>query len=124
MPDDLKFYTDTHISKQIALQLRQHGIDIVRCEEVGMAEADDEAHLEYAAQENRVLITVDKGFRDRAFQRLADGRNHSGIILVHPDLQGNAGIGTIVEWCLFFFEAVREGAANISDFRNHFYSIP
>ncbi len=63
----LRFYTDTHIAKQIAIQLRQHGIDVIRCEEVNMAEAEDEQHLLYATQEGLILITFDKGFRDRAF---------------------------------------------------------
>jgi hypothetical protein len=46
----LKFYADTHIDKDVAIQLRKKGVDVVRCEDVGMAEADDEAHLDYAAQ--------------------------------------------------------------------------
>jgi len=33
----LQLYTDTHIAKAIAEQLRAHGVDVVRCEEVGMA---------------------------------------------------------------------------------------
>jgi hypothetical protein len=38
MAEKIKFYTDTHIAKAVAVQLRQKGVDIVRCEEVGMAE--------------------------------------------------------------------------------------
>jgi predicted nuclease of predicted toxin-antitoxin system len=62
MVNTLKFYLDTHISKQVALQLRQKGVDVVRCEEVGIAAADDEAHLEYAATEGRILISADQDF--------------------------------------------------------------
>lgn len=36
----LKFYTDAHIDKQVAIQLPRSRIDVVRCEEAGMAEAD------------------------------------------------------------------------------------
>ena len=32
----IKFYTDTHIARQVAIQLRAKGIDVVRCEDVGM----------------------------------------------------------------------------------------
>ena len=59
----LRFYTDTHIDKQVAIQLRTHGVDVVRCEEVGMAEAEDDAHLIYATQHERALITKDLTLR-------------------------------------------------------------
>jgi predicted nuclease of predicted toxin-antitoxin system len=44
----MKLYADTHIPKQVAIQLRQKGVDIVRCEEIGLAEADDNEHWAYA----------------------------------------------------------------------------
>jgi predicted nuclease of predicted toxin-antitoxin system len=40
----MKLYADTHIPKQVAIQLRQKGVDIVRCEDIGLAEADDNEH--------------------------------------------------------------------------------
>jgi predicted nuclease of predicted toxin-antitoxin system len=70
----LKYYTDTHIDKQVAVQLRQKGVDVVRCEEVGMAEADDESHLAYAAQNGLALVTKDAGFRVRHFNWLAQAK--------------------------------------------------
>ena len=124
MADELRFYADTHISKQVALQLRQRAIDIIRCEEVGMAEASDEAHLEYATEQGRILLTVDKGFRDRAFNWLAQGRKHGGVIIIHPDLQGLAGIGQIVSWCHFFHQAVELGAASEDEFKDKVNYIP
>jgi predicted nuclease of predicted toxin-antitoxin system len=39
--DTLKFYMDTHIPKAVAIQLRNKGIDVVRCEDVGLTESDD-----------------------------------------------------------------------------------
>lgn len=114
----LSYYTDTHIAKQIALQLRQHGIQVIRCEEVGLAEADDETHLKYATEANCVLITFDKGFRNRAFGWLADGRSHGGVIICKDRLQGPDGIGTIVKECVFYSEAVAASAATLDDFRN------
>jgi predicted nuclease of predicted toxin-antitoxin system len=114
----LAYYTDTHIAKQIAIQLRQHGVRVIRCEDVGLAEADDERHLAYATEAGCVLLTFDKGFRDRAFGWLADNRSHGGVIICKDDLQGPGGIGTIVRECLFFYEAVAVGAATLDDFRN------
>lgn len=80
--DELKFFTDTHISKQVAVQLSHRGVSVVRCEEVGLAEADDEELLTYASREGRAIITVDKGFKHRAFRWLAEGRDHGGVFLV------------------------------------------
>jgi len=119
----LKFYLDTHIPKQVAIQLRQRGIDAVRCEEVDMETADDEEHLAYSTKENCLLITFDKGFRDRAFRWLADGRSHGGIILVKSDLQGSSGIGIIVTECQFLHDAVEAEAATEDEFRNQVTEI-
>lgn len=119
----LKFYTDTHIAKQITIQLREREIDVVRCEEVDMAEADDEQHLRYSTEHNRILITFDKGFRDRAFRWIASGRSHGGVILVKSHLQGENGIGTIVKECVFLHEAVEIEAADAVEFRNQVTEI-
>jgi len=40
----IKFYTDAHVAKAIARQLHSRGVDIVRCQDVGMADADDSEH--------------------------------------------------------------------------------
>ena len=60
MTTPLKFYTDSHIQKAVADQLRAQGVDVVRCQDVGMADADDLPHLEYATEEGRVVVTNDK----------------------------------------------------------------
>lgn len=119
----LKFYTDTHVDKQVAIQLRARGVDVVRCQEVGLADVDDETHLTYAAEQGRILITFDKGFRDRAFTWLAAGKTHAGIFICNPDLQGEGGIGTIVGECLFYHEAVEAGAAQVSEFWDQVFKI-
>lgn len=115
---ELKFYTDTHLSRQIAVQLRKRGVSVVRCEEVGLAEADDEIHLQYATRGGYTLITFDRGFAARAYRWLAEGRSHGGVFICLDHLQGTGGIGTIVEMCLFYFEAVRQGAADIDEIRD------
>lgn len=120
---NLRFYADTHIAKQITIQLQQKGVDIVRCEDVGLAEADDEVHLEYATREDRVLITFDQGFRARAFNWLADGKSHAGIFLLNQRLQGSAGIGQIVTECQFYAEALEGGAITIDEIRNNVIAI-
>lgn len=40
----IAFYFDTHLAKAIVDQLRARGVDVVRAEEVEMANALDEEH--------------------------------------------------------------------------------
>lgn len=118
-PRLLKFYFDTHISKVIAVQLRKHGVDVVRCEEVGLNEADDPHHLAYATEHGRVLVTHDADFIELHDEWLNSERAHTGIIRVNPDFQGPPGIGTIVKRLLEYHELVEGGAATVSgDFEN------
>lgn len=117
----LKFYTDTHIDKQVAIQLRQKGIDVVRCEDVGMAEADDEAHLEYASKNRLALVTKDAGFRVRHFKWLSEGKVHYGIFFCAD--RHIAAIGMIVNACYEYHQLVEEGAATLDDVKNEFFDI-
>jgi predicted nuclease of predicted toxin-antitoxin system len=117
----LKFYTDTHIPKQVAIQLRAKDIVIVRCEDVGMAEADDEAHLEYAAQNSLALITKDEGFRARHFHWLSEGKNHKGIFFC-GDRQ-TAVIGKIVNACETYHKLIVSGAGQLDEIENEFFDI-
>ena len=117
----LKFYTDAHIDRQVAVQLRNKGVDVVRCEEVGMADADDESHLLYAAQHQLALITKDAGFRQRHFQWLQDGRDHCGIFFCAD--RHIAAIGKIVNICYAYAELIENGAGNLADIQNEFSEI-
>jgi predicted nuclease of predicted toxin-antitoxin system len=117
----IRFYTDTHISKQVAIQLRNKGIEVVRCEEVSMAEADDEHHLEYASQNGLALITKDRGFSDRHYQWVAENKSHSGIFYCGE--RSRSAIGLIVNGCTEYVELIQGGAGNINDIENEFIDI-
>ena len=67
---ELRFYLDAHIDKQVAAQLRNHQVAVVRCQEVGLADIDDESHLTYASENHLMLVTKDADFRDLHFQWL------------------------------------------------------
>ncbi len=72
----IKFYTDTHIARVVATQLRQRSIDVIRCEEVGMALAGDFEHLAYATEQGRSVVTNDQGFSGHHRQRLEQWKHH------------------------------------------------
>lgn len=78
----VRLYLDRHIKKQLALDLRSRGFDVLPTEEAGMDTALDEAQLDFATKENRAILT----FNIRDFAALhqewtAAGRPHAGIIV-------------------------------------------
>jgi hypothetical protein len=115
MADSLKFYTDKHIPKQVAIQLRQRGVDVVRCEEVGMGEADDQAQLEYAIQHERAMISIDTDFQGLHARWLREGRSHTGVFCISKHLQGEGAIGTMVKELWDYHQLVELGAATLKD---------
>src|SRR5260221_11976994 len=117
----LKFYTDTNIDKQVATKLRAKRIDVVRCEDVDLAQADDETHLVYAAQHNLALITKDAGFRSRHFQWLSEERNHHGIFFCAK--RHVSAIGEIVNACYAYAQLVEQDAGTLEDIQNEFFDI-
>lgn len=117
----LKFYTDTHIPKQVAIQLRQRNVEVVRCEEVGLAEADDETHLRFASENDLALITKDEGFRARHFRWLKEDRSHAGIFFCND--RNLAAIGKIVNDCFAYHQLIEQGVGSLDDIKNSFFDI-
>ena len=115
MNELLKFYTDTHIARALAIQLRGRGVDIVRCEEVGLAEISDEAHLTYATEKNRVVVTADADFLRLHQEWQEQGKAHAGIIYCLPHLQGKSSIGRILEEIMMYYELIVGGAGSIKE---------
>jgi predicted nuclease of predicted toxin-antitoxin system len=72
----------------VAKALRKEGYDVVRASETGLSRADDEEILQRAVTENRILITLDEHFGDRAVLPLSV---HPGVIRlkVHPATSQN-----------------------------------
>lgn len=108
----LRFYTDTHIAKAVAVQLRSRGVDIVRCKEVGLAEADDETHLQYATDHGRVMVTQDDDFTALSARWRQAGRVHGGIMKVSHQYRGEAQISHVVQQLWFYVEAAQAGAVD------------
>jgi hypothetical protein len=118
----LKFYTDTHIDKQVAIQLRQSGVEVVRCEEVGMAEAKDEEHLNYAAQNGLSLISKDDDFIRLHVKWQQSNQIHYGVFFC--PYRDRPSIGLIVEACLYYAEAIRTEAGTIeADMMNQLFYV-
>lgn len=120
----LKFFFDTHIAKAAAVQLQAKGVDTLRCEDVGMAEASDEALLQYATEHGRVMVSQDGDFAALHDRWLNGVRSHAGIIKVSKRYQGAEQISQVVQNLIFYNEAAIVGAVDYeSEIANHIIYI-
>lgn len=91
----LRFLADENIERQLIAAIRRDpAIDIVRVQDVGLSGADDLAILEWASQEDRVLLTHDaETLPDCAYTRVREGLSMAGVIQVPQPFQ----VGKIAE---------------------------
>ena len=80
-------------------------LDLVRAQDVGKNHTPDPEVLEWAAGENRVVITQDRGtLVGSAWARVKDGRPMPGVLAIRP----HATIGGAVEDILIVAECYSE----------------
>lgn len=104
----MKFLADENFDNTIVrgLMRRKPDIDIVRVQDVGLSGEDDPIVLEWAAQENRILLTHDVATITRyAYERMAAGKPMSGVVEVTFD----APIGSVIDDILILLECSLEG---------------
>jgi hypothetical protein len=114
----VRFLTDEDLNGRIVrgLFLRKDDLDLVRVQDVGLSGADDEAILEWAEDNGRVLLTHDartmpKHVRDR----LARGSHVLGVFIV-DDL---ASIGACIEDILLVADCSDE-----TEWRDQIHYLP
>lgn len=75
------FFTDEDIYAAIAPALRKAGLDAVSTPEAGRLGESDEAQLDFASGQGRVLVTFNVAhFAALHGAWLAQGRRHAGIV--------------------------------------------
>ncbi len=92
MPTPL--YLDVHVPLVVAHQLRRRGVDVVHAVEEGTNRLGDNALLELAGRQDRVVVTQDIRFRVMAEDWQRQGRHFVGLI--HGQQRGSS-IGRLVE---------------------------
>jgi len=107
------FYTDSHIPYAAIKQLRAQGVDILRCQDIGMDDDSDIEHLAYSAAHERVMITCDNDFPILHWKWLAAEKTHFSIIYCRePDL---CKISIIMENVLLIYEDI-DGKEELKNF--------
>jgi hypothetical protein len=89
----VKVLLDEQLSVEIARELRRRGHDVEAVtERPDLLRAPDERLMEVAMQEDRAVITNNlRHFRPIAAQRLAQGKQHAGLILLPSSRARNRG---------------------------------
>lgn len=103
----IRLLADENFNELIIRNLRQRlpGIDIVRVQDVGLRTLDDPAILEWAANNNRLLLTHDKKTMPNfAYQRVYKGLSMPGVFVISD----SASRVTIVENLITILQASNE----------------
>jgi hypothetical protein len=114
----MRFLVDENFNNDIlhGLQNRTPDIDVVRVQDTEVYQADDPQLLEWAAQQDRILLTHDvQTIPGYAYERVVAGLPMPGIIEVSTQI----GIGEAVEaLCILI------GAGTPTDFENQVRFVP
>lgn len=89
---------------------------MIRCQEVGLADANDEQHFEYALREGCAILTADQDFLRLGAARQKQGNSHTGIIYILPYRQGD--IGTVVKRIATLQQEILSGVKTPEDLYN------
>jgi predicted nuclease of predicted toxin-antitoxin system len=94
----IRCYTDENISRGVINGLRQRGVDVLSVPEAQMMGASDEAHLTFALEHERIIVTHDDGFLRLA----ASGKTHAGIVYCSQGLS----IGEIIRGLMLLYDVL------------------
>ncbi|MEA5594262.1 DUF5615 family PIN-like protein [Rivularia sp. UHCC 0363] len=89
----IRFHIDESVSNAVAEGLRRRGIEVTTTLEKGLMSAPDQAQLNFALTENRVIVTHDDDF----IKLHSKGIPHAGIVYCH---QNQRSIGEIISYLL------------------------
>lgn len=95
----LKFLSDENFNGDIVrgLFLRQPNLDLLRVQDVGLRELDDPAILDWAANNDRILLTHDRAtMPDFAYDRLLKAQPMSGVFLINDRMPTRQAIDELL----------------------------
>lgn len=86
---EIRYHLDEHMDTAIAVGLRRRGIEVTTTVDAGLVRASDAEQLAFAASEQRVFVTRDRGIVATAGQ----SASHVGIAIARS---GRRSIGPTV----------------------------
>jgi len=101
----MRFLIDRCAGTLIAAWLRKQGHDVVESRELG-PDPGDRVLLEWAAQESRILLTIDTDFGQLVFLW---GQSHSGLIRL-PDVPADERVAIVKDLIKRFESELESGA--------------
>ncbi|MBH8563802.1 DUF5615 family PIN-like protein [Nostoc sp. CENA67] len=104
----LRFLADENFNNQIVRGIlrRNSDVDIIRVQDVGLAEADDPTVLEWAAQNGRLVLTHDvTTMINFAYERVQAGLPMPGLF----EVSRRVPVGLAIEEILLLDECSLEG---------------
>jgi hypothetical protein len=104
----LRVAADENLDHRVVrgLRRRRSDLDIVRVQDVGLRTADDAAVLEWAAQEDRILLTHDLATIDRyAYERVLTGLPMPGVFKIRRSVP----ISEVIESVLYLAQCSHPG---------------
>ena len=112
----LKIFTDEHIGKAVVEQLQRRGVDVLRCEDVGMKGVDDRRLLEYATEYNYTLLSMDDDLTIVHAEWIQAEKPHCGIFYAPmAEFGGQQGIGSIVRFCAEWAMLIEDDADALTE---------
>ena len=105
----LRFLADMNLSPKTAADLRQQGLDILRVSQILPRDTEDSEILEFARQQNRVIVTQDLDFSELVALR---GYSKPSLITLRlPDSEPDDITRTLLTVMPEIEGALREGCA-------------
>ncbi|MFB2837970.1 DUF5615 family PIN-like protein [Floridanema evergladense] len=95
----LRLLSDENFNGDIVrgLFLRQPKLDLLRVQDIGLAEVDDPTILKWAAENDRILLTHDRAtMPDFAYQRLLQQEEMSGLFVINDRMSVRQAIDELL----------------------------
>jgi len=95
----LRLLSDENFNGDIVrgLFLRQPKLDLLRVQDIGLAEVDDPTILKWAAENDRILLTHDRAtIPDFAYQRLLQNEEMSGLFVINERMSVRQAIDELL----------------------------
>jgi hypothetical protein len=91
---------DVHVPIAVAESLRRRGIDVMTAQDAGFALLNDEALLQQAADQARVLVTQDADFLEIVSRWNREGRECCGVVFARQGIAVGVFLESL-ELCLY-----------------------